>query len=262
MTDYQTKRTQWELDRNTAVSKAEGIINTFNKNFGWAFVDKKDSAELLVANLLRLGHRSRDVLRPVRHYIGIYLSEGSIEMKNRIILIPLFFLLAMLLVLQGCNFTTGESNEDRVATVEALQTSVAATVTAASSQAESTPLVEQAQATATEQAVVVQATQVIQSTTIAVDLNATQAALAPIQSDLSLYGVDPAHGSDRLDPAAPAPGSKPVPRSEIRQQVPHGGRPGFRHVLRFHLEHPIRRLRLRFRFPLEWRPGQSPANTW
>ena len=116
-------------------------------------------------------------------------------MKNRIILIPLFFLLAMLLVLQGCNFKTGESNENRVATVEALETSVAGTVTAASSQVESTPLVEQAQATATEQAVAVQATQVIQSTTIAVDLNATQAALAPIQSDLVAYGVDPSQGS-------------------------------------------------------------------
>ena len=45
MTAYQTKRTQWELDRNAAVSKAEGIINTFNNDFGWAFVNKKDSAE-------------------------------------------------------------------------------------------------------------------------------------------------------------------------------------------------------------------------
>ncbi len=43
MTDYQTKRTHWELDRNTAVSKAEGIINTFNRNYGWAFVNKKNS---------------------------------------------------------------------------------------------------------------------------------------------------------------------------------------------------------------------------
>lgn len=44
MTAYQTKRTQWELDRNAAVSKAESIINTFNNNFGWAFVNKRDSA--------------------------------------------------------------------------------------------------------------------------------------------------------------------------------------------------------------------------
>jgi len=45
MTAYQTKRTQWELDRNAAVGKAESIINTFNNNFGWAFVDKKDKTE-------------------------------------------------------------------------------------------------------------------------------------------------------------------------------------------------------------------------
>jgi hypothetical protein len=44
MTDYQTKRTQWEIDRNSAVSKAEGIINTFNNDFGWSFVNKKDTS--------------------------------------------------------------------------------------------------------------------------------------------------------------------------------------------------------------------------
>ena len=45
MAAYPTKRNQWELDRNAAVSKAEGIINTFNNNFGWAFVDKKNKVE-------------------------------------------------------------------------------------------------------------------------------------------------------------------------------------------------------------------------
>ena len=45
MTDYQTKRTQWEVDRNAAVSKAEGIINVFNTDFGWAFVNKNDRTE-------------------------------------------------------------------------------------------------------------------------------------------------------------------------------------------------------------------------
>ena len=45
MTTYQTKRTRWELDRNSAVSKSEIIINTYNNDFGWAFVNKQDSAE-------------------------------------------------------------------------------------------------------------------------------------------------------------------------------------------------------------------------
>jgi hypothetical protein len=114
-------------------------------------------------------------------------------MKNRFFIL-LFFVCGMLLVLQGCNFNSGESSDNKIATVEALETSVAATVTASANQAEATPLVEQVQATATEQAVAVQATQVEQATTVAVDLNATQAAFAPIQADLGAYGVDPNDG--------------------------------------------------------------------
>ncbi len=60
---------------------------------------------------------------------------------------------------------------------------------------------EEAQSTATQQAVVVQATQEVQATqqevqatTVSVDLSATQAALAPIAADLSIYGVDSSQG--------------------------------------------------------------------
>lgn len=37
---YQEERATWEIDRNAAVGKAEGLISTFNDDFGWAFVDK------------------------------------------------------------------------------------------------------------------------------------------------------------------------------------------------------------------------------
>jgi hypothetical protein len=115
-------------------------------------------------------------------------------MKNRIVLIPLCIVLGLLVALQGCNFSSSESGNNRVATVEALETSVAATVTAAAGQSATTPEVEQAQSTATEQAVVVQATQQVQATTVSVDLSSTQAALAPIAADLSIYGVDSSQG--------------------------------------------------------------------
>ena len=44
MTDYQEKRTEWEVNRNAAVGKAERTISLFKDNFGWAFVDKEDTA--------------------------------------------------------------------------------------------------------------------------------------------------------------------------------------------------------------------------
>jgi len=43
MTAYQEVRTSWEIDRNAAVGKAEALINQFNTDFGWAFVNKNDS---------------------------------------------------------------------------------------------------------------------------------------------------------------------------------------------------------------------------
>jgi putative flippase GtrA len=43
MTAYQEQRTRWEIDRNAAVGKAEGLINQFYTDFGWTFVDKSDS---------------------------------------------------------------------------------------------------------------------------------------------------------------------------------------------------------------------------
>jgi ABC transport system ATP-binding/permease protein len=42
MKTYQEDKATWEINRNAAVSKAEGTIDTFNKNFGWAFMDKDD----------------------------------------------------------------------------------------------------------------------------------------------------------------------------------------------------------------------------
>lgn len=43
MRAYEEQRTQWEINRNAAVSKAEGTISTFRDNFGWAFIDKNDT---------------------------------------------------------------------------------------------------------------------------------------------------------------------------------------------------------------------------
>jgi hypothetical protein len=123
-------------------------------------------------------------------------------MKNRLFLVPLCILLGLLVLLQGCNFTSSESNENRISTVEALETSIAGTVTAAASPPAPTPPEVQVQPTAPQQQTqVVQATQEVQVSTIPVDtgatqvaLSATQAALAPIQSDLAIYGVDPSQG--------------------------------------------------------------------
>ncbi len=113
-------------------------------------------------------------------------------MKNRLFLVPLCILLGLLVMLQGCNFTSSESSDNRISTVQALETSIAGTVTAAASPPASTPPVVQVQPTAPEpQTEVVQATQEVQVSTIPIDtgatqaaLSATQAALAPIQSDL------------------------------------------------------------------------------
>jgi ABC transport system ATP-binding/permease protein len=41
---YREARAEWEIGRNTAVSKAEGLISRFHEDFGWAFVDKEDDA--------------------------------------------------------------------------------------------------------------------------------------------------------------------------------------------------------------------------
>ena len=123
-------------------------------------------------------------------------------MKNRLFLVPLCILLGLLVMLQGCNFTSSESSDNRIATVEALETSIAGTVTAAASPPVPTPPEVQVQPTAPQpQTEVVQATQEVQVSTIPIDtgatqaaLSATQAALAPIQSDLAIYGVDPSQG--------------------------------------------------------------------
>lgn len=43
MKAYQEAKATWEIDRNAAVGKAEGVIQNFYDNFGWAFVDKNNS---------------------------------------------------------------------------------------------------------------------------------------------------------------------------------------------------------------------------
>lgn len=42
MTQYQKDEANWEIDRNTAVSKAEALIKRFKEDFGFAFVNKDD----------------------------------------------------------------------------------------------------------------------------------------------------------------------------------------------------------------------------
>ncbi len=44
MKAYQEEKATWEINRNAAVGKAEGLIDTFHKNFGWAFVDKNNTS--------------------------------------------------------------------------------------------------------------------------------------------------------------------------------------------------------------------------
>jgi hypothetical protein len=77
-TAYQTKRTQWELDRNSAVSKAEGIINTFNTGFSWAFVNKKNSAEYWSRILLDWG------IVAGMSFILFVITLGFIYRKDRL----------------------------------------------------------------------------------------------------------------------------------------------------------------------------------
>jgi hypothetical protein len=40
VTAFQKALAEWEIKRNTAVSKAEALINRFHEDFGWAFADK------------------------------------------------------------------------------------------------------------------------------------------------------------------------------------------------------------------------------
>ncbi|MBE0697079.1 MAG: ABC transporter permease, partial [Anaerolineaceae bacterium] len=47
MEQYQKDLANWEIDRNGAVSAAEGLIEPFNDNFKWTFADKKNEAAYL-----------------------------------------------------------------------------------------------------------------------------------------------------------------------------------------------------------------------
>ena len=44
MKQYQKDLSKWEIERNGAVSSAEGLIEPINDNFKWTFVDKRDKA--------------------------------------------------------------------------------------------------------------------------------------------------------------------------------------------------------------------------
>ena len=43
VTAYQTELAEWGIDRMSAISGAEGLIDTMNNNFGWTFVNKDDT---------------------------------------------------------------------------------------------------------------------------------------------------------------------------------------------------------------------------
>lgn len=107
---------------------------------------------------------------------------------------PVLFVVFLLVSILACNFTPSGSDDDRSATVEAMTTSVAATSTALSLEGQTTPEVVEVQATATQAAVEVQVTEDLQATEATGNLAATEAALAPIKAELSLYGVDPERG--------------------------------------------------------------------
>jgi ABC transport system ATP-binding/permease protein len=47
MEQYQKDLAKWEIDRNSAVSSAEGLIEPFHDNFKWTFVDKHNQAAYL-----------------------------------------------------------------------------------------------------------------------------------------------------------------------------------------------------------------------
>lgn len=47
MEQYQKDVAEWEIERNAAVSSAEGLIEPFANDFKWAFVDKRDRAAYL-----------------------------------------------------------------------------------------------------------------------------------------------------------------------------------------------------------------------
>jgi hypothetical protein len=42
-TGYQKALSEWNIKRNSAVGEAEGLIKPFYTEFGWTFVDKRDS---------------------------------------------------------------------------------------------------------------------------------------------------------------------------------------------------------------------------
>jgi hypothetical protein len=45
VTAYQTELAQWGIDRMSAISTAEGLIDTFNEDFGWTFVNKENTLD-------------------------------------------------------------------------------------------------------------------------------------------------------------------------------------------------------------------------
>jgi len=59
VTAYQEDLAQWEIDRNTAVSKAEAVMKRFKEEYGFAFVDKSDDqaywSKVLTAWAVQIG---------------------------------------------------------------------------------------------------------------------------------------------------------------------------------------------------------------
>lgn len=110
-------------------------------------------------------------------------------MNNR----PWFFFfigITLLAATLACTLSPLGSTSGSDATAEALRTSIAANSTLEAG-IEATTQAEEAQPTATEAASTVQPAQ---ATEPAVETGPTQTALAPIQGELSLYGLDPEQG--------------------------------------------------------------------
>ena len=42
MVNYQEEFATWQIDRNSAIAKAEGTIKAVHEDMGWAFVDKEN----------------------------------------------------------------------------------------------------------------------------------------------------------------------------------------------------------------------------
>jgi hypothetical protein len=65
-TEYQTKVTQWRIDRLSAINSAEGLIAVMYNDFGWTFINKDDN----------LGYYQRIILTWMAQGILIVIMAG------------------------------------------------------------------------------------------------------------------------------------------------------------------------------------------